>query len=46
MEKVTKGNVTARLKEIKFDPEGGDEADALDAWLTLCNEEAAAKKAI
>ena len=46
MEKVTKGNVTARLKEIKFDPEGGYEADALDAWLKLCNDEAAAKKAI
>ena len=46
MEKVTKGNVTARLKQIKFDPEGGDEADALDAWLKLCDEEAAAKKAI
>jgi hypothetical protein len=46
LEKVTKGNVTARLKEIKFDPEGGDEADALDAWMKLCNEEAAAKKAI
>ena len=46
MEKVTKGNVTARLKEIKFDPEGGYEADALNAWLKLCNDEAAAKKAI
>ncbi len=46
MEKVTKGNVTARLKEIKFDPEGGYEADALDAWLKLCNDEAAAKKVI
>ena len=46
MEKVTKGNVTARLKEIKFDPEVGYEADALDAWLKLCNDEAAAKKAI
>ena len=46
MEKVTKGNVTARLKEIKFDPEGGYEADALDAWLKLCNDEAAAKKEI
>ncbi len=44
MEKVTKGNVTARLKEIKFDPEGGNEADALDAWLKLCNDEAAAKE--
>ena len=46
MEKVTKGNGTARLKEIKFDTEGGYEADALDAWLKLCNDEAAAKKAI
>jgi type I restriction enzyme M protein len=39
LEKVTKGNVTARLKEIKFDPEGGYEADALDAWLKLCNDD-------
>jgi len=46
LEKVTKDNVTARLKEIKFDLEGGYEADALDAWLKLCNDEAAAKKAI
>jgi hypothetical protein len=35
LEKVTKGNVTARLKEIKFDPEGGYEADALDMVETL-----------
>ena len=46
LEKVTKGNLTARLKEIKFDPEGWCEADALAVWLKLCNDEAAAKKAI
>lgn len=44
LEKVNKGYVTTRLKEIKFDPEARDEADALDAWLKLCNEEASKKK--
>jgi len=46
LEKVNKGNVTARLKEIKGDPEAEDEAEELNAWLKLCNEEAAKKKAI
>jgi len=46
LEKVTRSNVTARLKEIKGDPDAKDEADALNAWLKLCNEEAAKKGAI
>ena len=46
LEKVNKGNVTARLKEIKGDPEEQDEARALNAWLKLSNEETAKKKAI
>ena len=45
LEKVNKGNVTARLKEIKGDPEADDEAEELNAWLKLCNEEATKKKA-
>jgi type I restriction enzyme M protein len=46
LEKVNKSNVNVRLKEIKGDPEAGDEADALNAWLKLCNAEATKKKAI
>ena len=46
LEKVNKGNVTARLKEIKGDPEAEDEARALNAWLKLSNEETAKKKSI
>ena len=46
LEKVNKVNVTARLKEIKGDPEEEDEARALNAWLKLSNEETAKKKAI
>ncbi len=46
LEKVNKGNVTARLKEIKGDTESKDEAVALNAWLKLNKEEAAKKKAI
>ena len=46
LEKVNKGNVTARLKEIKGDPEAEDEARALNTWVKLGNEEAAKKKAI
>jgi type I restriction enzyme M protein len=46
LEKVNKGNVTARLREIKGDLEAEDEAIALNAWLKLNNEEAAKKKAI
>ena len=46
LEKVTKGNVTTRLKEIKSDPEAEDEAQMLNAWLKLCNDEAAMKKVV
>ena len=46
LERVNKGNVTARPKEIKGDHEAEDEARALNAWLKLSNEETAKKKAI
>ena len=44
LEKVNKGNVTARLKEIKGDIEAKDEAAVLKEWLKLNNEQAAIKK--
>jgi type I restriction enzyme M protein len=40
LEKVNKGNVTTRLKEIKGDREARDEADALNNWLKLAKDEA------
>ena len=46
LEKMNKANVTARLKEINGDKEAKDEAKALNAWLTLCNDEADLKKAL
>ncbi len=46
LEKVNKGNVTARLKEIKGDAEAKDEAEVLSVWLDLNKDEAAKKKAI
>ena len=44
LDKVNKANVTARLKEIKGDPDAKDEAAALNAWLKLCTQEADLKK--
>ena len=41
---MNKANVTARLKEIKGDPDAKDEAAALNAWLKLCTQEADLKK--
>jgi type I restriction enzyme M protein len=46
LEKINKGNVTARLKEIKGDPDSEEEAEALNTWLDLSKNEAAKKKAI
>jgi type I restriction enzyme M protein len=44
MEKVNKTTVTARLKEIRGDTESKDEADVLNAWMTLSNEETRKKR--
>jgi len=44
LDKVNKGNVTARLKEIKGDKEARDEAAVLKDWLNLAKEKADLKK--
>jgi type I restriction enzyme M protein len=44
LDKVNKGNVTARLKEIKGDADSLDEAAVLSDWLECSNQEAALKK--
>lgn len=44
MEKVNKGNVSSRWKEIRDDEDSADEADLLKKWLDLYNHESAAKK--
>jgi type I restriction enzyme M protein len=46
LDKVNKGNVTARLKEINGDNEAAEEATVLSEWLKLNNEEADLKKQI
>lgn len=46
LDKINKGNVTARLKEIKGDKEAKDEAAVLNKWLKFNKDEAAKKKAI
>ncbi len=40
LDKVNKGNVTARLKEIKGDREARDEAAVLNEWMKLAKDEA------
>ncbi len=39
LDKVNKGNVTARLNEIKADEEAKEEAGVLSSWLKLSNQE-------
>ncbi|MBN1320530.1 MAG: SAM-dependent DNA methyltransferase [Thermoleophilia bacterium] len=46
LDKVNKGEVTKRLKEIEGDREASEEAAALEAWLEAATAESAAKKAI
>jgi type I restriction enzyme M protein len=46
LEKVNKGNVAARLKELKSDQEAKDEVAVLNAWLKLNTKEASLKKAL
>lgn len=46
LDKVNKGNVNARLKEIKGDVDAKDEEQALKKWLKLSNTEADLKKQI
>jgi len=40
LDKVNKASVSARLKEIKGDPEAKEDANVLDEWLDLSNQEA------
>ncbi len=46
LDKVTKANVAARLKEIKGDKEAKDEAGALNDWLKQNTEEADLKRRV
>ena len=46
LEKLNKGNINARIKEIKKDPEAAEELAVLREWLELSEEEAATKKAL
>lgn len=46
LDKVSKVDVTARLKEIKGDGEAREEIDVLKAWLKLANEETEKKRAL
>lgn len=46
LERVNKGGVTARLKEIKGDKEAAEEIVILNQWLTLSKQEADLKKAL
>lgn len=39
MDKINRGNVIGRMKEIKDDPESKEEAGVLNEWLELCNQE-------
>jgi type I restriction enzyme M protein len=46
LEKVNKGDVAARLQEIKGDREAADEQAALEAWSMAAEAEASAKKQV
>jgi type I restriction enzyme M protein len=46
LDKVNKANVTARLKELMFDPESEDEREILQAWLEANNQSGELKKKI
>jgi type I restriction enzyme M protein len=46
LDKISKGAVTARLKEIKGDKDAADEAAVLNQWLELSDAEADLKKSI
>ncbi len=46
LEKVNKGNVSARLREIKGDEEAVDETTVLKGWLELTGEKATVKKGL
>jgi type I restriction enzyme M protein len=46
LDKINRGNVTRRLRELNDEPDSVDEKEILKKWLELNNEESAKKKAI
>jgi len=44
LEKINKGEVTKRLKEVKNEADAADEVATLNAWLKLTNQETVLKK--
>lgn len=46
LDKIARGEVSARLKEIEGDEEAKDEADVLRRWLELSDRETALKRAV
>lgn len=46
LDKVNKGDVNKRLKELQGDPEATDEVAALEAWVEAADAQSAAKKAV
>lgn len=46
LDKINKGNITARLRELKSDPEAKEEEKILKQYLKLLDKEATTKKAI
>lgn len=46
LDKISKATVAARLKEIKGDHEAKEEAEALNRWQSLYNQQADAKKSL
>ena len=46
LDKVNKANVTIRLKEIRGDKDAKEEAEVLDNWLGLNNQESDLKRAL
>ncbi len=46
LDKINKGNITARLKELKDEPDSEDEKKILNQYIKMLNQEAATKKSI
>lgn len=46
LEKINKGNITARLKELKNEPDTAEELKIFKQYLNLLNQEAVTKKSI
>lgn len=46
LDRVAKPEVSARLREVRGDPDAREEADVLRRWLALAEEEAALRRAV